>query len=390
MPPDPVDSPDLEGSSPDAPGRAAAAGAGAGQPFHVVYSGDYLGEDGEPAIADIGLDRYSSYPAITIDFLRDQAPRPGEQDYLDRLYATELTPDDIARADGIVVFRPWITASTFAEGAQRLTAIGRAGAGVEKIDLDACTQNDVAVYSVPDALAHASASSAFLMMLALAKRLPEQERMVREGRWDRQVETMGDDLPGKVLGLVDLGASGRELARLANAWGMTVLVSSPSASQIEAAHLGVTLVDSLDELCSTADFIILHNRLGIEPREPLGKAQFDRMKPTAYFINVARSDLVDEAALVDALRAHRIAGAGLDVFEQEPLPGDDALLTLDNVILTPHWLPVTNDAARLAMTRVADGMIRVARGLVPHDVVNPAVLARPGFIAKLARFVPRT
>ncbi len=118
----------------------------------------------------------------------------------------------------------------FANGADNLVVIGRAGAGTDKIDMDACTANDVAVFNAPDALTHATASSAFLLMLALAKRLPEQEKLARTGRWDLQTVTMGADLPGRMLGIVGLGASGRELARLARPWGMEVIAYSPRAS----------------------------------------------------------------------------------------------------------------------------------------------------------------
>lgn len=358
------------------------------RPFTVAYTGDYLGVDGKPAIADIGLERYEGHPSITVDFLRDQSPAPGDTAYADRLYSLELTPKHVASADGIVIFRPWVKASAFAEGAERLTVIGRAGAGIDKIDLDACTQNDVAVYNTPDTLTHATASSAFLLMLALAKRLPEQQRMVRDGRWDLQPVTMGLDLPGKILGIVGLGASGRELARLATAWGMTILAFSPRASQIEAVHLGVTLVESLDELFAASDFVSLHNRLDERTRGLITAAHLKRMKPTAYFVNVARGEIVDQAALVTALREGWIAGAGLDVFEHEPLPKDDPLLALPNVILTPHWLPSTHDAARLTMTQISDGMIRASQGLLPDNIVNPAVLERQGFQTKLARFAP--
>lgn len=361
---------------------------GAARPFTVAYTGDYLGADGKLALPDIALDRYDGHPEITVDFLRDQAPAPGDATYQDRLYSLELTPQHVASADGIVVFRPWVKASAFAEGAERLTVIGRAGAGIDKIDLDACTRNDVAVYNAPDTLTHATAASAFLLMLALAKRLPEQQRMVRDGRWDLQPVTMGLDLPGKVLGIVGLGASGRELARLAAPWGMTILAFSPRASKIEAAHLGVTLVKNLDDLFAAADFVSLHNRLDAATRGLITVAHLRRMKPTAYFINVARGEIVDQAALVTALRDNWIAGAGLDVFEHEPLPKDDPLVALPNVILTPHWLPSTRDAARLTMTLVADAMIDVASGRIAATIVNPAVLERQGFQTKLARFAP--
>ena len=357
-------------------------------PFQLRYTGDYLAPDGSLAIPDIALDLYAPHPAIHVDFLRSQAPQPGDSGYQNRLYSLELTADDIAEADGIVIFRPWVKASTFARGAERLTVIGRAGAGYDKIDLAACTANDVAVFNAPDTLTHATASSAFILMLALAKRLPEQQAMVRDGRWDLQAAMMGIDLPGKTLGIVGLGASGRELARLAAPWGMRIIAFSPRASAEEAARLGVALVPSIDDVFRQSDFVSLHNRLDASTRGSIGARHFALMQPGAYFINVARGEIIDQAALVEALTEKRIAGAGLDVFEHEPLPKDDPLTKLGNVILTPHWLPSTRDAARLTMSEMAHGMIRAARGLVPAHIVNPAVIKRPAFQAKLARFAP--
>jgi phosphoglycerate dehydrogenase-like enzyme len=354
--------------------------------FNVFYTGDYLGTDGSLAIPDIALDLYAPHPAIHVDFLRSQAPQSGDDTYASRLYSLEVTADDIAHADGVVIFRPWVKASTFARGAERLTVIGRAGAGYDKLDLAACTTNDVVVFNAPDTLTHATASSAFLLMLALAKRLPEQQAMVCEGRWDLQPVTMGLDLPGKTLGVVGLGASGRELARLAAPWGMRILAFSPRANAEDAAGLGVTLVPTIDDIFREADFVSLHNRLDAKTRGMIGAQHLRLMKPTGYFINVARGEIVDQAALVKALQERWFAGAGLDVFEHEPLPKDDPLAGLDNVILTPHWLPSTRDAARLTMSEMAEGMIRASKGLVPRNIVNPDVLDRPGFRAKLARF----
>jgi len=197
---------------------------------------------------------------------------------------------------------------------------------------------------------------------------------------------MGRDLPGKTLGIVGFGASGRELARLAAPWRMRIIAFSPRANPEEAAKLGVRLVASIDEIFREADFVSLHNRLDASTRGSIGAHHLRLMKPTAYFINVARGEIVDQAALVAALSGRWFAGAGLDVFEHEPLPKDDPLAKLDNVILTPHWLPSTLDAARLTMSEMAEGMIRAASGRVPANIVNAAVLDRPGFQAKLARF----
>ena len=354
--------------------------------FNVLYTGDYLDATGKPVFADLALDLYEPAPWVRVDFLRDQAPIPGDNGYWDRLYSLEVGPHHVGAANAIVIFRPWVQSTAFAQGADELTVIGRAGAGYDKIDLAACTENDVAVFNAPDTLTHATAAAAFLLILALAKRLPEQERLVRSARWDLQPQTMGTDLPGKTLGIVGLGASGRELARLAAPWGMQVIAYSPRADLEEARRLGVVLVPTLDELVRRADFVSLHNRLEPSTRRMFDEHALRAMKPTAYFVNVARGELVDEAALVNALAEGRIAGAGLDVFEHEPLPAGHALLGLPNVILTPHWLPSTRDAARLTMASVANGILRAAQGAPPENVVNPAVLERPRFRRKLARF----
>ena len=161
---------------------------------------------------------------------------------------------------------------------------------------------------------------------------------------------------------------------------------SPHADPDEAAALGVRLLPSLDELLQMSDFVSLHNRLDARTRGMIGAAEFRRMKRGAYFINVARGEIVREGELVEALRDGTIAGAGLDVFEHEPLAADHPLTGLDNVILTPHWLPSTRDAARLTMVSIATGIIAAAQGFVPANVVNRQVLERPGFQAKLARF----
>jgi phosphoglycerate dehydrogenase-like enzyme len=166
---------------------------------------------------------------------------------------------------------------------------------------------------------------------------------------------------------------------------MKVLAFSPHADRAQAAALGVRLV-SLEELLTTSDFVSLHARLTAENHGLLGPKQLAQMKPTAYLINVARGELVDQSALVAALRDHWIAGAGLDVYEHEPLSLDDPLLTLDNVILTPHWSASTTDVFTATSRAMTAGMLLAARGLAPDNVVNPAVLTRPKFQAKLARF----
>lgn len=353
--------------------------------FRIALTGDFLNEQGNSAYGDLSLSLWKDRPYIQYHFLKEQSPLLHDSGFWTRLYSMEVTPDQIDGIDGLVVLRPWVKRATFARGAKDLLVIGRSGTGYDKIDVAACTENDVALFNAPEALRHSTASSALLFMLALVKRLPEQERVVRAGHWDLQASVMGSELQERTLGIVGLGHSGRELVRLAAPFSMRVLAYSPHANPEQAQEMGVELC-SLELVLREAEFVSLHCRLTPQTRHMIGAVQLALMKPTAYFINVARGELVDQPALVDALREKRIAGAALDVFEVEPLPPDDPLLQLDNVILTPHWLPATNEVWQATGRAMAEGMLRAAQGQVPEDVVNPEVLERPGFRAKLNRF----
>jgi len=353
--------------------------------FRVALTGDFLDESGHPAYGDLGLGELSSQPYVRYRFLTDLAPRAEDTTYWSQLYSLEITPDHIRSVDGLIVLRPWVTRDTFVAGADELVVIGRSGAGYDKIDLTACTEHGVAVFNAPLALNHSTASAALLFMLALAKRLPDQERIVRHAHWDQQPVVVGSEIQGRTLGIIGLGHSGSELARLVAPFSMRVLAYSPHVEPAVARSLGVQLT-SLDELMRDSDFVSLHCRLTADTRRMIGQAELALMKPTAFFINVARGELVDQRALVASLREGRIAGAGLDVFEVEPLPWDDPLISLDNVILTPHWLASTRDVWQATAKAMSDGMLRAARGERPENVVNPEVFTEESFLRKLARF----
>ncbi len=353
--------------------------------FRVALTGDFLHEKrGNPAV-DIGLGLLESEPSIEYHFTADHTPPLGDPTWFDRLYSLEVQPRHIAGINGLILLRPWIKRGTFDQGAEELVVIGRSGAGYDKIDLNACTQNDVAVFNCPQALTHATASSALMFMLALSKRLMQQQRITRDGHWDLQPATMGGEIQGRTLGIIGLGRSGRELIRLATPFQMRILAYSRHASPADVRSLGAEPV-SLDPLLRESDFVSLHCSLTPQTHRMIGREQLALMKPTAYFINVARGGLVDQAALVQALKDRTFAGAALDVFQIEPLPKDDPLIGLDNVILTPHYTPATADIWAATGRATAQGMIRAAHGLAPDNIVNPAVLDRPGWRAKLNRF----
>lgn len=355
------------------------------RPFVVALTGDFLGTDGRPAYGDACTRMLDRQEGIEWRFLEDLAPRQGDQDYWSRLYSLRIEPRHLKGVHGLVVLRPWLQASAFSEGAGELLVVGRSGAGYDKIDVAACTAHGVAVFNAPLALDHSTASSALMFMLALAKRLPQQDHVTRLGRWDLQPEVLGHEIEGRTLGIVGLGHSGRELVRLVAPFRMRVLAHSPRAERDVAETLGVRLT-SLDEMLVESDFVSLHCSLTSERRGLIGKAQLARMRPTSYFINVARGELVDQRSLVSALRERRIAGAALDVFEIEPVPAGDPIFELENVILAPHWSASSADVWAATAEVMARGMGRAARGEVPECVVNPEVLDSTVFREKLAQF----
>lgn len=353
--------------------------------FRVAITGDYLNVAGDLSYSgEMGFGLLDK-PYIDRHFIREQAPSAGDPTYWDRLYHLETPSSAITGVDAVVVLRPWVRASTFEAGAETLTVIARAGVGYDKIDIAACTRHDVAVFNAPVALHRSTATSALMFMLALAKRLPEQESLTRSGRWDLQPVTVGMELDGRTLGIIGLGASGQELVKLLAPFGMRIIAYSPHADPAVASALGVTLT-SLDTLMRDSDFVSLHASLTPDKQRMIGAAQLALMKPGAYFINVARGELVDQAALVQALSERRIAGAGLDVYEVEPLPITDPLIGLDNVILTPHWSPATSDIFEATGRSLFAGVVEAAQGRIPDHVINREVLERPGFQKKLARF----
>lgn len=353
--------------------------------FRLAITGDYLDEHGQIAYGDVGFDAILNCPFIAPHYIMDHAPGADKTDYWDNLYAMEVRPEHLRGVDGLVVLRPYIRASAFAEGTDDLVVIGRSGAGYDKIDVQACTDHDVVLFNLPNVLDHSTASTALMFMLALAKKLMASDRLTRAGRWDLQPQVIGMEIARRTLGIVGLGASGRELARLVAPFQMRIIAYSPNADPAQAAALGVELT-SLETVMREADFVSIHSNLTPEKVGMISAQHIAMMKPTAYFVNVARGALVDQAALTEALQQRRIAGAGLDVFTIEPLPVTDPLIGLDNVLLTPHFAPATADIWREGGLRLSRSILRVARGEVPDSVVNPDVLKSAKFQAKLARF----
>lgn len=221
--------------------------------------------------------------------------------------------------------------------------------GMDSVDLAAAAANGVTVCNVPGKTSPVVAEHALALMLAAAKRLPAYTSAIRDSAWPN---VYGTYLAGKTLGVVGTGNSGAHLARLARGIGMDVVAWTFNPSEERAAELGVRFVE-LDHLLRTADVVSLHVRLTSDTRHLLGKRQFAMMKPGSYLINVARGPIVDTDALVAALDSGHLAGAGLDVFDTEPLPSGHPLLACENVVLTPHRADNTPEG----MGFLADGVL---------------------------------
>jgi glyoxylate reductase len=286
----------------------------------------------------------------------------------------ELPEEELASrlrdADAMIPMGAHPVRATAIAAAPRLRVIAVAAAGYNLVDVGAATRRGILVTNTPGVLTETTADLAWALMLATARRVVECDRFVRAGRWKGVTWSLmlGGDVHGRTLGIIGLGRIGKAIARRAQGFGMRVLYHSrrpdPDAEPLGAAYRAKA------DLLREADFVVLSVPLAPETRRLVGEAELELMKPTAILVNVARGPVVDEAALVDALRARRLAGAGLDVFEEEPgvHPG---LLELDQVVLTPH-IGSASRATRLAMaTRAAVNCLAALRGERPPNLVNP-------------------
>ena len=246
-----------------------------------------------------------------------------------------------------------ITARTI-DAALNLRGIVKYGVGIDAIDIEAARRREIPVVNIPEYAEETVAEGAFALMISLARKLGALHLEMRRNNWAwPTARWMGNDLAGKTLGLIGVGRIGRSMARMAGAgFRMRVLGFDPYVDRRTMLQSGVEKCDQLSELLSAADFLSLHTVLNLETRHMIGGAEFRQMKRSAMLINVSRGALVDEAALLDALVSKRIAGAGLDVFSQEPLSAPNhplkPLFEMPNVILTPHLTFYTEEAmARL-------------------------------------------
>ncbi|HVK13090.1 MAG TPA: NAD(P)-dependent oxidoreductase, partial [Gemmataceae bacterium] len=294
--------------------------------FLVGVTRDFLRPDGSPGFGDIGLSLLER-GRVTWEYLPAAAG--------------EVPPEAARDYDGLLLLGPRVTAATLA-GAGRLKVVARFGVGYDNVDVPACTAAGVLLTIAPNGVRRPVAAAAMAFVLALSHKLLVKDRLTRAGRWAEKLNHNGQGLTGRTLGVIGFGNIGRELAGLARPFDLRVIASDPWADPEAAAAAGVRLVP-LDELLRESDYVVVCCALTAETRHLLDAGRIALMKPTAHLVNVARGPIVDQAALTAALRANRIAGAGLDVFDPEPVAPDDPLLALENVILTPHAICWTDE-----------------------------------------------
>jgi phosphoglycerate dehydrogenase-like enzyme len=254
------------------------------------------------------------------------------------------------------------------------------------VNVEACTLADVILTITPDSVRRPMAEANIALIWSLAKNLSVLERECRAGRWRNSLPRDGTCVAGRTLGSVGLGNIATEMFRIAKGMGFGRLVAySPRTAPDAAASLGVELKD-LDAMLRESDFVTINCPLNPQTRGMIGARELALMKPSAYLINCARGAIVDERALVDTLMHGRIAGAGLDVFEVEPIPQGHPLLSLDNVIVTPHAAGRTEESIRDTSLSACRAVLAVSRGEAPPYIANRDALERPGLLAKLRGF----
>ncbi len=288
---------------------------------------------------------------------------------------TKQSPDELLAAisayDGLIVRSQTKVTAGVIEAGRRLKVIGRAGVGLDNIDVPAATKHGIIVVNAPGGNTISTAEHTISMMLALARNIPQACASLRSREWDRKKFT-GAEVYGKTLGIIGLGRIGSEVARRANGLGMKVIGFDPILSPERAQSVNVEPVD-FEYLLKNSDFITLHVPLNEQTKNLISRQQLDMMKPDARIINCARGGIINEQALADAVKAKRIAGVALDVFEQEP-PLESPLLALDSVIVTPHLGASTEEAQVNVACEVADQVIRALNGEpVPYAVNVPPI-----------------
>jgi phosphoglycerate dehydrogenase-like enzyme len=340
-------------------------------PYRVALSGDFRKADGSPTFPDFDVQPLIDAKNVEVAYLENSNP---------------IRPEQIADFDALILLTPRFgKESIHPDG--RLSAVARFGVGYDNVDVPACTEAGIALVITPDGVRRPVAVSIIAFMLALTGKLLTKDKLTREGPdgFNRRAQHMGVGLVGRTLGALGIGNIGAELFRMAKPFDMRFIAHDPFADKNVAKELGIELV-SLEDAFRRADVLSVNCPLTPETHHLVNAERLALMKPTAYLINTARGPIVDQKALTNALQEKRIAGAGLDVFEAEPVPADDPILKLDNVIVAPHALCWTDQC--FAGNGAADvkAVLDLMQGQVPRGVVNRAVVDSSRFKARLEAY----
>ncbi len=301
--------------------------------------------------------------------------------------STGLSEDELVKKikefDALVIRSGTRVTRRVIEAADRLMIIGRAGVGVDNIDIEAATEKGIIVVNAPEGNMLSAAEHTVAMMLSMSRNIPQAHMSLKAKKWERK-HFMGVEVNGKTLGVVGLGRIGAEVAKRAQGLEMNVLAYDPFITEDRALELGVELT-SVDEISKRADFITVHTPLTKETRNIIDTPQFNLMKQTARIINCARGGIINEESLAQALKTGRICAAAIDVFTSEP-PFDNPLLELDNVIVTPHLGASTEEAQVNVAVAVAEEVISVLNGGSARNTINiPSV--KPDVMAVLSPYI---
>jgi D-3-phosphoglycerate dehydrogenase len=281
--------------------------------------------------------------------------------------------EQAADADAILTYGAHMTRSVM-EKLPNCKVIVRYGIGYDTIDVDAATDNNILVVNIPDFCTEEVSNHAIALILACSKKIVMLNNILKRDGWMEAVSIQSpmSSIYGQTLGIIGCGNIGRATARKAQCFGFRIIGYDPYVDRSLAKESGINLV-GIAELLGGSDYISVHTALNAETRHLIGAKEFEQMKPTAYLINTARGAVVDEPALITALREGQIAGAALDVFEKEPVDPENPLLKMDNVIVLPHTASFSDDAFRRLRTCVGQEAARVLNGRWPKNVVNKDV-----------------
>lgn len=350
--------------------------------FRVALSGDFIKADGSPAFASIDLAPLTATAHLEFAYLDNYRKFDVSDDAV-------LRPEDLGDFDALVMYSQRFTQASARAGG-RLALVARFGVGYDTVDVRACSEAGIALTITPRAVRLPVAASLVGMILAVTGKLLIKDRLTRGGPagWAEQIDHMGFGLAGRTLGMIGLGNIGAEAVRLIKPFEMEILAHDPYIDPAKFVELGVRSVD-LEEVFRRADVLAVCCPLNEKTYHLVDAKRLAQMKPTAYLVNIARGPIVDQDALVAALKAGRLAGAGLDVLEREPPRPDEPIFGLDNLIFSAHALSSTDQCMADCFAESVLAVLDVMNGREPRAVVNRDVLESDRWRQKLAGYRKR-